>query len=212
MRETDRERERTINVEYKVSLLDAKSGKVLMEGKWMPSKSLVKNFMAFIYANLRGGSYGATNTGGSAVTIQVCTSSPQTATQLRADGGAGDSNKGIVVGKGSTPVTNDDYALEEQCVHGEGTDQLLHSATSWSGLDIEGDYVVATAERVFTNNSGAAITLNEIGMYAYAGYLRRAVDSFYSIGTIMILRDVISALTVNHLQAAGVQYKIKTKA
>jgi len=211
MREMNRERERTINVEYKVSLLDAKSGKVLKEGKWTPSKSLVKNFMAFIYANLRGGSYGATNTGGSAVTIQIVEQEYQPrATAICANGEAGDSNKGIVVGKGSTPVTNDDYALEEQCVHGEGTDQLLHSATSWSGLDIEGDYVVATAERVFTNNSGAAITLNEIGMYVYAWY---AYSSYLrNIGTIMILRDVISALTVNHLQAAGVQYKIKTKA
>ena len=211
MREMDKERERTINVEYRVSLLDAKTKKVLKEGKWTPSKSLVKNFMAFIYANLKCGNYGATDIDGNAVTIQVSRTDPQMATLLCADGGSGDSSKGIVVGKGSTAVTNDDYALEEQCVHGEGTDQLLHASTSWDGLTIEDGYVVATAERVFTNNSGAAITLNEIGMYVYAGYQRKGA-TFQGIGTIMILRDVISALTVNHLQAAGVQYKIKTKA
>ena len=212
MLETDREREKNINVEYKVSLLDVKSGKVLMEGKWIPSKSFVKNFMAFLFANFKCGEVSATDINGNAITFKVSTGyHDQTATAIIANGGAGDSNRGIVVGKGSTPVTNNDYALEEQCVHGEGADQLLHSATSWSGLAEEDGYIVATAERVFTNNSGATITLNEIGMYVLewrGGY----ASPYEEVGTVMILRDVISALTVNHLQAAGVQYKIKTKA
>jgi len=209
MREMDRERDKIISVEYRLSLLDAKTRKALMEGKWMPSKSLVKNFMRFLFLNLAAiRNYSVTKTDGSSGYLGVDEGTDPIASAITANGGVGNSNKGIVVGKGSTPVTNDDYALEEQCVHGEGTDQLIHSSTSWS-LGTEDDFIVITAERTFTNNSGAAITLNEIGIYVHAFWVS---GSLADVGTVMILRDVITALTVNHQQAAGVQYKIKTRA
>ena len=126
MREMDRERERTINVEYRVSLLDAKDGKVLKEGKWITSKSLVKNFMAFLFANLKHENVNAIDINGNGVTF---TNVSDYFSAINADGASGDSSKGIVVGEGSTSVTNDDYALEEQCVHGHYLDLPVVPAT-----------------------------------------------------------------------------------
>ena len=97
--------------------------------------------------------------------------------------GEGDTGRHIVVGTGTADPTRLDHALEAKIAHGTGSGQLYYGVGSF---DIGDDYI--ELRRTFTNNSGADITINEIGIlvYAYdadAGTLKRALiaRSLYTI-------------------------------
>jgi len=77
-----------------------------------------------------------------------------------------DDNLGVVVGTGTTAVTVTDYALETQIAHGTGAGQLAYGASTVNGLITDGSTIYFNVSRVFTNNSGSSITVNEVGLYA----------------------------------------------
>lgn len=91
---------------------------------------------------------------------------------------------GIVIGTGSTAFHLDDFRLETYIAHGNTTGQLYHQAqvapvVSWTGSpDYEGNIL---HKRVFNNNSGGSITVNEVGIVYYAA----------SAGSFLMSRDVL---------------------
>jgi len=101
---------------------------------------------------------------------------------------ANDSTYGIVVGTGTTPPTPNDYNLENQIVNGTGNGQLIYghhiispapvsngssdiyittSAPTSGLLPVSGNTTSWKISRTFTNNSGASITVSEVGLMNY---------------------------------------------
>ncbi|MBA7679523.1 hypothetical protein ES703_87820 [subsurface metagenome] len=73
---------------------------------------------------------------------------------------------GVRVGKGSTPVTINDYKLEAACGAGTGVDQFNHQANYYTVPAVVGSTCSFTLKRTLINNSGAIITgVIELGVY-----------------------------------------------
>jgi hypothetical protein len=152
-------------------LLDPK-GRVVKRGR-QPVKSFVKAWIMGLYSSFIVGNATALDITG--------TSRTETLYPFQINAPAGNANYGIVVGSSDTPVTRDDYKLGSQIAHGTGTGQLTYGATSIdSPVTYSTGYLIRVI-RVFTNNSGADITVKEIGVYFYG------LGHYYCI-----IRDVLS--------------------
>jgi hypothetical protein len=150
-------------------------GRVVKHRK-QPMKSWVKQWLQILYLQFANTTFNVTDTGG--VSRGLGSSN---APLLSLNAGSGNANYGIVVGSSDTPVTRDDYKLSNQIAHGSGTGQLTYSAMSIDAPVTYSTGYLIRAVRVFTNNSGADITVKEIGVYSYAvGYY------------ICLIRDVLT--------------------
>jgi len=90
---------------------------------------------------------------------------------LRANAGAGDISYGIRIGKGTTPVSINDYALENPCGEGTGVDQFLHQAMAAGSPSVVGADCSFWHRRVMVNNSGSTVSgIQEIGCYVMMKY------------------------------------------
>jgi len=151
---------------YEVVVRD-RHGKVL-EQIASPSRSYVSAWNQCLYVLNRHTGYTITDTGGTGRYISYSSS------VLRANAGAGEIDYGIRVGKGTTPVTINDYALGTPCGEGTGVDQFLHQATSASSPAVAGSECSFWLRRVMVNNSGSTISgIREIGCYVMLKYSPR---------------------------------------
>lgn len=88
---------------------------------------------------------------------------------LKTDAIINDASFGIVCGTGTDTVSINDYNLKSLISPGTGAGQLQYSA-----VDYPNKFIVDTAtaftdiRRFFTNNSGASVSVNEIGIKCYA--------------------------------------------
>jgi hypothetical protein len=154
-------------------LLDPK-GRVVKRGK-QPMKSWVKQWLQLLYIYWASATVSVIDTSGTSRSLSSTTTFTLAA-------GAGTSSYGIVVGSSDTPVTRDDYKLASQIAHGNGTGQLMYGAMSFDAPITYSTGYLFRAMRVFTNSSGADITVKEIGVYAnYTG-------AYY----FCIIRDVLT--------------------
>ncbi len=77
---------------------------------------------------------------------------------------APDTNTGIFVGTGSTAADKDDTSLETKIADGSGSGQLTHqSMVAYQGALGTSTGFTTLFERTFQNDSGASITINEVG-------------------------------------------------
>jgi hypothetical protein len=83
----------------------------------------------------------------------------------------GDDSFGILVGSGSTSEDFNGYALASKISHGTSAGKLSYGAvTVDSNLAVWDDTAKTftnTIRRIFNNNSGSAITVNETALYCY---------------------------------------------
>ncbi len=107
---------------------------------------------------------------------------------------------GIRVGKGTTAVAIDDYALETPLGEGTGTDEFEHQAMTRTLPSVAGSTCSFTIKRIINNGSGATITgIKEIGTYVKFGL------GYYALG----FRDVLpSAVSVPDGGSITVTYTI----
>ena len=161
---------------YEVVVRD-KDGKVLQRVA-APSRSYVRAWNQCLYVLNRHTGYTITDTDGTGRYVSYSSS------VLRASAGAGEIGYGIRVGKGTTPVTINDYALETPCGEGTGVDQFLHQAMAASSPAVVGSDCSFWYRRVMVNNSGSTISgIREIGCYVMMKYDPR----YYALG----YRDVL---------------------
>lgn len=85
---------------------------------------------------------------------------------FQADGLLGGVTKGIVAGTGTNAVDINDYALQTLIAHGIAADQLYYLASVFDALSIVGQTASWRFRRTMNNNSGASITVQEVGWYA----------------------------------------------
>jgi len=156
----------TEGLSYEVVVRD-RHGKVLEQIAAL-SRSYVMAWNQCLYVLNRHTSYTITDTGGTGRSILYSSS------VLRANAGVGEIDYGIRVGKGTTPITINDYALEAPCGEGTGVDQFLHQAMAASSPAVAGSDCSFWVRRVMVNNSGLTISgIREIGCYVMTKYSPR---------------------------------------
>lgn len=183
---------------YEVVVRD-KRGKILKQIA-APSRSYVRAWNQCLYVLNRHTSFTITDTGGTGRSISYSSS------VLRANAGVGEIDHGIRVGKGATPVTINDYALEAPCGEGTGIDQFLHQAMSAASPAVVGADCSFWVRRVMVNNNGSTISgIQEIGCYVMMKYSPR----YYALG----YRDVLpGSVSVPDGGSITVTYTLKVTA
>ncbi|MBA7698238.1 hypothetical protein ES703_106914 [subsurface metagenome] len=176
---------------YLVEVTD-KEGNVIQRIE-APSRSFVQQWNQVVNVQAKQTASTIKDTGGTNRSVN------QSSDNLRIVSGAGVTNYGIRVGKGSTAVTISDYQLESPLAHGTGLDQLNHLAMSSTPPQIADSTCSFTIRRNMLNESGATISgIREIGAYMRMG-------SYYGLA----FRDVLpSAVYVPHGGSITVTYTI----
>lgn len=115
-------------------------------------------------------------------------------------------SSGVAVGSGSTPPTENDNKLEQQITSLNASStpsvELYYDKTNWK--------IHARLDYALSNNSGADITISEIGLFRrfYTTTTRGGAASSSARRTIMIDRTVLSQpITIPNGGAATVRYE-----
>ena len=212
-----------IDIRLTVTIKD-KDGKIIKVHK-QRSHSFLMNYLSMI-AGLMVNPYGSENnyyyflsTAGTWWSFAPnYTTVKNTLTMLD---GNNDSTYGIVVGSGTATPTPQDYKLGNQIVNGTGSGQLVYgshtvsptpatsglangTSTPSSGLlNISGNTTSFTISRLFTNSSGGAITVSEVGIIV------EATLNGNNTGYVLILHDLLSSpVTIQNGGAITVTYTI----
>ena len=205
--ENQKKKEKRIKTEFRVFVTD-KHGKVVRDTGTKECRSFVKQYLVGLLTDLSKQSRTCKDVNGEVFNI---TTSAQLAPAwwrcygyFRGSAPAGNDNYGIQVGHDDTPPANENYRLSDKIPHGDGAGQLEYGdMTFYDVLEHEG-YMKFSFARTFLNNSGATITVKEIGFAVYVHF-----DERYCLW----LRDVLSPpVDVEHGKTLTVQYTIKTKA
>jgi hypothetical protein len=105
---------------------------------------------------------------------------------INMNAGSGDVNYGVRVGTSDTAFSKDQYELQAKIGHGTGAGQLVYGATSIEDYADEDSTTRFRVTRTFTNNSGAVITVKEIGIA-----IDMQIGSTHYYG--LISRDVLTS-------------------
>jgi len=179
-------------------LILSENGRVIKRTRWRRSRSFVLNFMGLLFVQAAQTSFSMTDISGTSRGISAYTAN------LAMNGGAGNTNMGIVVGSGTAAPTPNDYKLATLITHGTAAGQLSYGACAVGSPTASGSDVLMTLTRALTNGSGADVTVTEIGVHA-EGNISSTVYYF------LVLRDVLpSPVTVANGQTLTVQYTFKT--
>jgi len=120
-----------------------------------------------------------------------------------ANAALGTTTIGIVAGTGAVAPTINDYALGTLIAHGVGAGQLSYSAMTFGTPAADASTSHFTCTRNLANNSGGAITVNEIGLYVKAYETPTYTTTYH-----MILRDVIGGgINVPNGQTLTINYR-----
>jgi len=186
-------------------------GKEVYRGE---SRSFVQNIgkiLSLMFQSSASGSTGTsatiTNTSGYSASIYgeyYGSGTPDGFAPMAVNAPAGTDSYGIVVGSGSTPQTYSDYKLASQIYNGTGAGQLSYGThTTSSSYGSTSSYI--TISRTFTNQSGSAIVVREVGMIAR----QTAVSNGSGDVKYLIARDVLAnPVTVNNLGTLTVTYTL----
>lgn len=121
---------------------------------------------------------------------------------FRINAGSANAAYGLKVGTGTNAVNIADYALQTPVAHGTGSGQLQHGAHSFGAAYSDATASYITISRVFTNASGATITINEIGIYSYG--------EVYAAAYVCLVRDKLAVgVSVPNGQSLTLTYTIK---
>jgi len=204
----DKDAKPNLSVEYEIIVRD-KNGKII-EHRREESKSLVKNFLLLLNAAFRISYSTVVDTSGTAQNASTKCHYGEWGNDKRLrkcyggwapSAGEGRDSFGIVIGTGDTPVTADDYNLESKIAHGIGAGQLYYYETVLYSPVIAETEITQEFRRAFRNGSGADITVKEIGLI-----VNIVCDNY----KVMIIRDVITPLTIPDGATYTVKYFIKT--
>lgn len=196
----------TVDVAFKVF---DKNGKVVSETK-KTNDAAVANFLQMLYGIMAGAANNKSGTvvneGGFQFLAPYITSATDDIMFVNA--GASDSNKGIQVGTGSAAPTPADYKLGTLITTGNGAGQLAYAADVLTPPSTSGQTTSFVISRNFTNNSGAPITVTEIGLAALC-YVWDNTNNVETGEIILLARDVLgTAQTINDGQSSQGTYTI----
>jgi hypothetical protein len=205
-----KEKALTLGLEYEVEVRD-KNGKLISRhhGK---SHSWLKQFIQMIMAEWQYANGGSNPT---AVSITDETGNVRNMPPMQnaifnngafaINAPAGSSEYGVKVGGGDAPNALSTYALTSPISHGTGSGQLVYGAHSIeSVINPSGYDLTFRTTRVFTNNSGATVTVKEIGITT------KRMDQGGTARTFLFVRDVLpSPSSVPDGASLTIRYTVK---
>jgi len=112
--------------------------------------------------------------------------------------GAGAVTYGLVVGTDNTAVDINDYNLGALITHGVGGGQLQYSACTIALPSSDATTTTTTVTRVFSNDSGGIVTINEIGIIGGSGT------------PWLIVRDIPSPIAIGDGEQLTLNYLLQT--
>ena len=187
------------NIDIKLTItIKDKDGKIIKVHK-QKSHSFVANFLYILGSFLADTQYNWTNISGSVE--QYNSNGASLANILNANCGS-PGKCGIVIGTGTKAPTPQDYELENQIANGTGSGQMTYNSPSFTAPSVSGNTTSMTITQSFQNQSGASITVSEVGiqvdLYASSGYT-------YAL----IVHDLLSSpITVPNLSILQITYTI----
>jgi len=99
----------------------------------------------------------------------------------------GQSDRGIVVGSGSTPNSSSTYKLDSQISHGTSAGQLQYGDESVTDVtEVSPGVFEAVLSRPFTNVGGVDVVVRECGIYALMH------DTGANMRFVCVLRDLLN--------------------
>lgn len=156
-------------IELNAFVYDAEGNKIKTFSK--VSDSLTGNFLQILYTHFSDGNtvnylLSSFNGGTNSSTKKTDSIPVSSKSQLFCNSNANDSTFGLLYGMDSTPVNPLDYKLITPITNGTGLNNLLHNQMQSSQApQAVGNTTTFKIFRLFTNNSGLAITVNECGLY-----------------------------------------------
>jgi len=198
-----------MGVSYQVEVKD-KDGKLLSrcEGKSDPfTKAWIRMFRtAFTSTPVSADiTVTLTCTDGTGRAYYVNVSGGYVCIPISGNAAANDDTYGVRVGTSTTAFQRDQYELQAKIAHGSGSGQLTYGAHTIEDYLDEDSTTRFRILRPFTNNSGAAITVNEIGI-AICNYNTKTTpyNRYY-----LICRDVLtSPQSIPNLATLTVTYRL----
>jgi len=189
----------TMMLEVRVAVKD-KDGVIVKEIPWRRSHSFVRQFLDFMYcAFIDDSNVSILSTNGEAQNV----SGPDMAqyTFLDLSGLANDDACGLVVGRSDDAEENEQFSLGQRILDGSGLNQLDYGVNQFGDSWVSGSSVYWNIWRVFTNLSGATVTIKEIALYCQAND-----TTTYSF---MIARDLLEVIITNG-NTATIEYRFQT--
>ena len=189
-------------------ILHNKEGEVTYDSGDLPSHSFVKGFlqgMQLTYGNVVAPLAEFKTVAGALYTPNVDTIWSTADYPFSVDNDLDNALWGILLGDDdTTPEENDNFRLDSVIEAGAAAGQVNYGITQWdAGTTIDGNEVRWSFNRTMTNNSGAGVTVKEIGAYV------RIFNS--PLLYVMILRDIITpSITIPTGETMTVQYTVKT--
>ena len=186
-----------INLHYNIKITYNENIEYQISGK---AESFVFGFIQSLNAGGKNGTNNIRHTLSNGITTQPISS------LMRLDAPADNSDWGIVVGMGISPVTNTDFKLENQITHGVGANQLSHEATILESVVDTGTSLNFSFSRDFKNHTGANVVVNECGTYCLS-----TPTTFDPNSVFLIMRDIITpSITIPTGRTLTVEYIEKT--
>ena len=168
-----------------------KKGKTVYKKRFR-SKSWVKNFVEILRSQFANEDATVKATDGNDYILSV--------DYIFVKASEGEDTFGIQVGSGTTSPTPNDYILDNKINHGTGAGELRYGNVTVETVSVTDTNVSQfRVIRVFTNDSGGSVDVNEIGLVAsFSGYY------------VLIARDVLaSTVTLADGETLTVRYIVK---
>jgi len=182
-----------IDVRLTITIKD-KDGKIIKVHN-QKSHSFVANFLDIIGTLFANTTYNVTTTSGNAFgyavgeTVNLNCGSPGIC--------------GIVIGTGTATPTPNDYRLELPIANGTGSGQLVYSNPTFTKPSVSGNTTSMTISQTFQNQSGASITVTEVGMIAAVW------SSSITTQYVLITHDLLSSpITIPNGGVMAITYTI----
>ena len=164
------------------------------------SRSFVIGFLNVLFTNLTGQKITNINTSGGSYTINYTD-------EMLVTDSSNDNNYGIQIGTGTTAPSITDTRLSQLITNGTGVGQMQYGGVNVTGpvTNTTNNTGYITITRTFTNNSGASITVSEVGLVAYSGTLGLASNQYY-----LIIYDLLpTPITVPNGSSLSISYEIQ---
>ena len=172
------------------------------------SRSFVIGFLNVLFTNLSGQTITNINTSGSSYTISLVDA-------IKVTDSSNDNNYGIQIGTGTTAPSVTDTRLSQLITNGAGTGQMQYGAVSVTGAvtNTTNNTGYITVTRTFTNNSGASITVSEVGLVAWSGnasYILSGTTYSQTNQFYLIIHDLLpTPITVPNGSSLSISYEIQ---
>lgn len=134
------------------------TGRLIKAYPWRRANSLLKQFIQLLTVQMAQANQTIKDTTG------VDRDTPAATGQFQAALPAGTTNRGIIIGTGTNPVTMTDYNLQTQV-----TTNITHSAVTVSAENPDANTWRVAIQRTFTNNTGSTLQVREVGLAVSGG-------------------------------------------